>query len=624
MSNNTGVSPDVLGSAWKVKDVASREFQREGVDMLPYSTAFLQAVLSPENRAAARYNLQAVKDMLEVAQRDGKNGYSVKVNIQKPFTGLDPAQRLSFDCADSNSQVEYTNFQYNISRETVVDIKLDFNAAACSAEQIDIHIANTMRQLWIKAINQLNEDCLAALFEKNGAGKFRNIGNLVPRSGVARPAGEALPLLNPAGGINYAAEIQLLEDLRLANADSMGLRAFGATRPHAYFRTKGLAVAGNDEGIVTGGINLFGEGQFFYNERIASHALAAGVPDAFLIMRLGALQLATKAAFTRAEYQVADGNVTQTTMVDPYFGLPWDFRVIRTVCTDGGLPTYSYKVRLFWELISYPACDRPELPFQEGTNDVFLYQVTCDDYGVCQIPSAGRLPNGLVQYADGCETSNDSTCPPSLACTVGITTNYNENGSVTLQANFFPPDGGTVTSINWEQNSSTISTDQAVTIAATDWNNGDAIVLSVQYTRADGTTTCSASASQVLELSNNVANLEVVYDGEARVSSYKIESGNYTHNTGTKSVTITINRATATPVTVLGVAIGNTGVGQDAVLVDTETYPKVLGSGYSVTLQMDTTGAALGLNTATLMILSDAANGQPDYEIRWEYTVVAP
>lgn len=202
-----------------------------------------------------------------------------------------------------------------------------------------------------------------------------------------------LPLIKADGSTyNYLGEIQLDEDKRAALVDE--LRMVGGSRLSVWAGARAIASANLNGYDAT----LRPAPMAPYIDDVVSREilLQKGADNGTLAIAPGALKFVSFTKFA-GDFAYQSDKQERTTIVDPFLGLEHDVLYVTDEC--GEEVRRSIQFRICYDVIGYPECWSDD-PCFAGVNDVYVYNITCDDGSLCDIADdsceevAGELAEG--------------------------------------------------------------------------------------------------------------------------------------------------------------------------------------------------------------------------------------
>jgi hypothetical protein len=187
-----------------------------------------------------------------------------------------------------------------------------------------------------------------------------------------------LPLFKADGSsYNYVGEIQLDEDKRAALIDE--LRMVGGSRLSVWAGARSIASA-NLNGYDA---SLRPAPMAPYIDDVVSREilLQKGADNGALAIAPGALKFVSFTKFA-GDFAYQSDKQERTTIVDPFLGLEHDVLYVTDEC--GEEVRRSIQLRICFDVVGYPSCWSDDPCFTD-VNDVFVYNITCDDGSLCDI-----------------------------------------------------------------------------------------------------------------------------------------------------------------------------------------------------------------------------------------------
>ena len=287
---------------------------------------------------------------------------------------------------------------------------------------------------------------------------------------------------------------------------------------------------------------------------------------------------------------------------------------ISEVCEGDTLPTITWLGSVVFNIIGKMTCDIDGGFFNEGNNGVYLYDITCSDAGMCDLPNrTANVASNLLSFGKECAPAElcDTDCT-MFKLPIGYKEVLGETFAVfTVVLN--PGAGGSQpSSFDWEINGTpALETSNSLMVNIGLLNNGDTITV----VAADGAG-CTAEATfnyefpdvlrGVLQVANNVG-------GAVLTSGVTLNLGSVAQN-DLLGVTFDLYAL------ILGVSVSAVTASASATLIPTTpTFALTVGAlAESFAAELDT--AVLGVISGSITITSDAVD--EIFVINYTYTVI--
>ena len=598
-------STDVALSAWQIAYVKSQQ-----TNIAPrLNSMFLERLLVQQE---GRFNIQEVKRGLERQGRTGKNNMAVvlRQRIRQAYGAN--ATNLN-TCNILPSSIGYINKTYWLDKQVASTATLDREKFRCIQES-DAELSNAVLADFY---NDLHEKLAAALegllYSTNGT-DFNYIGSLpaLNNPGAPRPYG-ILPLLEADGKtVNPAGLMSFQQDMMQVGAGN-NYFALGNTRAMSYALAQKMQVPNLNGYDLTVTKEMLNAAKIMNSFMIAN--AFAGINNPLLVIEDGALAFVSEPLYPTP----IEGN-GQRMWSQQHPNLPGVWinitETIGTVCEANTAPTIQWVGTIVFNLIGKMTCDYEGNFFSEGNRGVYLYDITCADGGMCNLPNRSTaFPNFILPYGKDCtpEEVCDVTCRLDRL-KVGYKTIAGENYAV-FTVVFTPAAGGSQpTSYVWEINGSVVvgETENSLVIALADLNDGDVVTA-----EAIGSANCTAvTAFEPFVLPEGLcgsisAVLSPTFDPVLNGST--INAGSFAENA---TATIRVN---------ISALVNNINVasavrsGTAATLIVAPAVPDTLvvgGGDISLDLVLDT-AIGTGSFTSTVTVTSNACDAVFTYTVNW-------
>jgi len=291
---------------------------------------------------------------------------------------------------------------------------------------------------------------------------------------------------------------------------------------------------------------------------------------------------------------------------------------IGTVCEANTAPTIQWVGTIVFNLIGKMTCDYEGNFFSEGNRGVYLYDITCADGGMCDLPNRSTaFPNFILPYGKDCapEAVCDTTCRLDTQ-KVGYKTIAGVDYAI-FTVVFTPAAGGSQpTSYVWEINGSVVvgEDENSLIVALADLNDGDVVTA-----EAVGSANCEADVAFAPFVLPDAfrGTLRVVNSG----SGEAITNG-ATLNLGSITQGKTLQFTLALSALIKDVSVTALSASASSALTHLFVLPLALTVGAAdeyITDILDTT--ALGVISGSITITSDATDDI--FVINYTYTVTA-
>jgi len=599
-------STDVALSAWQISYVKAQE-----TNLAPrLNSMFLERLLVQQE---GRFSIQEVKRGLERQGRTGKNNMAVVLRQRVRQAYGANASNLN-TCDILPSSIGYINKTYWLDKQVASTATLDREKFRCIQEG-DAELTNAVLGDFY---NDLHEKLAAALegllYSTNGT-DFNYIGSLpaLANSGSPRPYG-VLPLLEADGKtVNPAGLMSFQQDMMQVGAGN-NYFALGNTRAMAYALAQKMQVPNLNGYDLTVTKEMLNAAKIMNSFMIAG--AFAGIDNPLLVIEDGALAFVSEPLYPAP----IEGN-GQRMWSQEHPNLPGVWinitETIGTVCEANTAPTIQWVGTIVFNLIGKMTCDYEGNFFSEGNRGVYLYDITCADGGMCNLPNRSTaFPSFILPYGKDCtpEAVCDTTCRLDTQ-KVGYKTIAGENYAV-FTVVFTPAAGGSQpTSYLWEINGSDVvgETQNSLVIALADLNDGDVVTV-----EAIGSANCTAvTAFEPFVLPDAFRGVLTVVNTDGFVvltNGVTINAGNITQD-DTQNINLDLSAIGAD---VIVSNITYTGVLDIAVPA---TLPQTISEGgiLSVNAQYDST--VLGAKTGSLVIQTNAA-GDEFFIVNFTWNVI--
>ena len=490
-----GNNPTVLANYWKV--IVPRLGQSNYLagklnGGLHYNSALVPFLLSNRNRVAGFFDLNEVKIRRQQAN-NGKDLAGLAAELRYvpvlPLTSV--AGGDGQICPTQGISVTPRTTSFAINRKTTMQpIELSLAQIRCLQEGSDQQVDYTLLNYFAAAASQFVIDVETEFFSKTN-GQYRHVGNLPPKNSIGtRTAGENLALFK-ADGItpNPFGESQMYEDFAQAGVPASQMFFVGGTGFSNYAKLKQWSVP-NDQGFNAALFNTIevGDMRNWFSSLINSKT---GLSNPVLAIRPGAAQIIT-ANKNVGDFERISDTKKRTTVVDPFLGLTWDLYENVVECEEE-IVTRIW-VEINWALITYPDCDPDDQgPLRRGVNDVFLYNMVCQDTSACEIEPVAFDPPSFAGNVSSTCNNEELVCLPN-ACTVSLSASVSIGGDLIVNAGFNPSSSIDTPAYTWTLNGSPVSgSGNVLSLPVGSWDNGDVVGVTVE--QGDD---CTATAEIVI------------------------------------------------------------------------------------------------------------------------------
>lgn len=596
---------ETILNAWKIRMINIMGGGQ--VRRARYTSQFLPFLVSNRNRGGM-YQLEQVRETLgALAAQEGKSGYEAIVSWT-PYLPLDQggvATKGDY-CNPEGLSSERTRRPYALNKFQGTRYKFDRNVELCKEGTLQQQFADALSNAFEHAYSNLGIAIEAEYFAliQNSPRKYRYIGNLPTlQSGVTRYAGESLPLFHTTDSrINVAGEGLYRQDkMRIGMRDTV---LIGGFKLGEYARLKGIS-GFSDSGFDASQMNDINNGEIIYSSEIETRT---GLDSPMLALERGAVQLVTYARYANRPEEI--GNVSRSTVRDPYLGLEWD---LITTVENCGAETVTYlQVEINWGLIVNPDCDPNDLN-GFGTNAALMYNIVCADTSICNIPTAQSLYSPIINELEKCDTPDDVCVSP---CNVSLSGFVSSNGDDYIAtANAVTSQGAAVVSYAWTLNGSPlVATTRVITLDNSTLSSGD--VIAVTVTDSLG---CVATNSFVVD--NGCPELVYVLDSNVLAIPNQIVANGAVINAGSFAAPVgdlQISLAVGNLGLAAGVVTSGTATGTGAGVVSSD-FPATLETGDEAAVQC-VAAKTIGAKQIVFTIASNDC-AAPAFSITVNYTI---
>lgn len=473
-------STDVALSAWQIAYVKSQQ-----TNIAPrLNSMFLERLLVQQE---GRFSIQEVKRGLERQGRTAKNNMAVvlRQRIRQAY-GANATNLNTCDILPSS--IGYINKTYWLDKQVASTATLDREKFRCIQES-DAELSNAVLADFY---NDLHEKLAAALegllYSTNGT-DFNYIGSLpaLNNPGAPRPYG-VLPLLEADGKtVNPAGLMSFQQDMMQVGAGN-NYFALGNSRAMAYALAQKMQVPNLNGYDLTVTKEMLNAAKIMNSFMIAN--AFPGIDNPLLVIEDGALAFVSEPLYPTP----IEGN-GQRMWSQQHPNLPGVWinitETIGTVCEANTAPTIQWVGTIVFNLIGKMTCDYEGNFFSEGNRGVYLYDITCADGGMCDLPNRSTaFPNFILPYGKDC--TPEEVC--DTACRLDrLQIGYNSiagDDYAVFTVVFTPAAGGSQpTGYVWSINGSVVvgQTQNSLIVDLSGLNDGDVVTV-----EAIGSADCTA------------------------------------------------------------------------------------------------------------------------------------
>lgn len=418
-------------------------------------------------------------------------------------------------------------------------------------------------------------------------------------------------------------------DMRAAGVSTGNWWATTATRGMKYAKQIGATFI-NERGTDFQRMGAIVDAQYVESAILASELKPANVPGApaggspMLVIENGAFFIVSAPYYQATDFAVApqmsmEPGVRRFSI--PHPTLPGVFidivESVESQCSEiHNLPAVRIQMTINYTLLSRTDCDYENAPFSKGKTGAYLYYLTCEDTGACDIPDYEyAAPVVVFPFEKPCDV--DVTCAADLACKVtAYSVAYQNTGGATFAlfvATVTPSAGASnPTSYQWLLNGAPYAStgNPSLLIDITELADGD--VVSLVY---EDTLECAQTVDFApIDLAEQgvCGTLIVAYDGGELASDDLIALGNLAQTGAGISTPLVLNLGAAGFET--SVSANTTGTVNSAVL---STASLAVGTNTGTyTINLKTEGLGAGAGTA---IITTCAG---EFKVNFTFNVV--
>ena len=566
-------------------------------------------LLSNGNRSASgRYSIpinqlrwNAGSVQADYAGTGSKKGLVLNLRLNKGLYSRSRATQFDRNyCIDSGEAMEYVNYPFTVNKRfQSKPLELNEELIASLPDSKEEYISESMLSYLQDAVTNFCDQVTKEFFARDNNGNYVHVGNIPGRSyaGPINP-GKRLPFMMADGiRVNNTGVADMNIDLQQAGLSSSLMRLFGDTTAKTYFDLLGFKV-GDDNGNIPQRI-ITADNYVAAIEPTMPNLTQINQP--LLALTPGAVQLFTRASLTEIEV----GDHKRYKLIDPWLGLTWDVIEETKVCAEF-IKRYV-RVELEWGLLSFPASCISDVvpPHLRGVNGVFLYEVSCEDKGICDIEPFRFAPQSDAFSLDN-QTMEQEICDRTN-CSVTLSQAIdNMTGEVVFSGNYTPPPVVTGPLVfEWSINGSpVVNTGNLLTLPLDGVSNGD--VVSVQVTQGD----CSANANLVVDLPCGV--LAVAIDGNLVANGGTLALGTITAGPLDLILTNDSSAVAGQDRSIALVLVGSTNVNATPIILS----PSLIAEGDSLTGSIDFGGA--GVQSTLITVLNTSCERPFNFTVTWE------
>ena len=599
-------SEDVQRNWWHISSVEAQQQPRP----LSRNSMLLPRLLMQRN---SKWSLLEVKRNLERVGLE-KNNMAVQVRYRvTPPVGTNAG---STDNCTPVASGGYKSRTYMLDKRITQKMTLDLEKFKCEKES-DVELTRAeFSDFWLGIMEQISYETEKLIYAHAGS-NFAYIGKLPPFDSLGAPRPfDTLPLLEANGKtVNPTGLQSFMQDMDAVGAGD-NYFAVGNTRALAYATALNMTVP-NQSGYNVGALGTSLQSSKILNSYFVGGAFSdLGVNNPLVVIEEGALFFASAPLFNTAQATLGKGQ-KMFSMEHPNMKGVWVniTETISEVCEGDTLPTITWLGSVVFNIIGKMTCDIDGSFFNEGNNGVYLYDITCSDAGMCDLPNrTANVASNLLSFGKECAPVElcDADCT-MFKLPIGYKEVLGETFAV-FTVVFTPGAGGSQpSSFAWEINGTpALETSNSLMVNIDLLNNGDTITV----TAADGAG-CTAEATfnyEFPDVLRGVLQVKNTIGGAVLTSGVTLNLGDIVQNdlAGFSFLMTALN---------WDIAVSAIAASASATLFSPPIIPFTITTaslGESLSAALDTT--VLGVISGSITITSDAVD--EIFVINYTYTVI--
>jgi hypothetical protein len=375
-----------LGKVWSHTVVSIDTARGESRQRPGNNNGLFQFLVDDMNNSGSYIDLLEVKRSLE--RRDGKFYTAILEFLPREAAQTtNPALNI---CDNDGSVTGYKYEPVSFGKQLKSEkFKISDAFLRCVREGKDIYKEKVFLEKLRKYLDKLGKEVATGFMQGNYVGNFAKGGGNTCKD---------LPLFVSAGNtVNYTGEAVIEEDMLQAETGGIMPVLIGGTKVSQYAKMREFVVANNTLGIDIALRNdmmaqMGSELMFYRDTTIGNVTYQGGTnPDRAIAIIPGAVKLVTM-ALNEGDFAYESQTQMRGTYVDPFYGLTHDVWMNIHECADNGVDV-TMQFGIIWDIVGYPDCWAEDDDFA-GVKDVYCYNITCSDEGICGIaPETSNASN---------------------------------------------------------------------------------------------------------------------------------------------------------------------------------------------------------------------------------------